>query len=204
MKKILLSTRPKWCEKICHEIGTDKNGKPIYEKEIEVRKTKPSIPTPFKVFIYETYDKKYDGIGICWGKGKCFEHGCKKVIGEFVCDKVYKLFSFADDTLYDAVGFNQYLHLGTIEKETCLTQKELCNYGKGKPLYGWHISQLKIYDKPKELSEFVRPCSYKGICYSCDRFMPNGSGDRNFRFCNTKITRSPESWCYVQELEERK
>ena len=57
MKAVLLSTRPKWCEKICHEIGTDKNGKSIYEKSIEVRKTKPSIPTPFKVFIHETYDK---------------------------------------------------------------------------------------------------------------------------------------------------
>lgn len=72
MKSVLLSTRPKWCEKICHEIGTDKNGKQIYEKSIEVRKTKPSIPTPFKVYIYctqqrtlgeilLTYDKKVEG-----------------------------------------------------------------------------------------------------------------------------------------------
>lgn len=200
MKSILLSTRPKWCEKICHEIGTDKNGKPIYEKEIEVRKTKPSIPTPFKVFIYETYDKKYDGIGICWGKGKCFEHGCKKVIGEFVCDKVYKLFSFADDTLYDAVGFNQYLHLGTIEKETCLTQKELCNYGKGKPLYGWHISQLKIYDKPKELNEFRVSC--RTSCKNCKNpLYYDGRCEED----NVKILiRPPQSWCYVQELGERK
>ena len=198
----MLSTRPKWCEKICHEIGTDKNGKPIYEKEIEVRKTKPSIPTPFKVFIYETYDKKYDGIGICWGKGKCFEHGCKKVIGEFVCDKVYKLFSFADDTLYDAVGFNQYLHLGTIEKETCLTQKELCNYGKGKPLYAWHISDLKIYDKPKELSEFVTARG-KDYCDGCGVAWESCNGDYH---CTQKhcdgyhLSRAPQSYMYVEEV----
>lgn len=88
----------------------------------------------------------------------------------------------------------------------CMSWKELRSYMGDAPktFYAWHISQLKIYNKPKELNEFVRPCSYKGICYSCERFMPNGSGDRNFRFCNTKITRPPESWCYVQELEERK
>lgn len=82
----------------------------------------------------------------------------------------------------------------------CMSWKELRTYMGDDPktLYAWHISQLKIYNEPKELNEFVRPCSYKGICYSCDRFMPNGSDDRNFRFCNTKITRPPQSWCYVQ------
>lgn len=38
MKSVLISTRPKWCEKICHEIGKEEAGKPIYEKRIEVRK----------------------------------------------------------------------------------------------------------------------------------------------------------------------
>ena len=41
MKSVLISIRPKWCEKICHEIGKDENGKAIYEKRIEVRKSAP-------------------------------------------------------------------------------------------------------------------------------------------------------------------
>ena len=80
MKSVLISIKPQWCEKICHEIGKDENDKPIYEKRIEVRKTAPK-EVPFKAYIYETYDKKYADIGICWGNGKCFEHGCQKQIG---------------------------------------------------------------------------------------------------------------------------
>jgi hypothetical protein len=185
MKSVLLSTRPKWCEKICHEIGTDKKGKPIYEKSIEVRKTKPSIPTPFKVFIYETYDKKYDGIGICWGKGKSFEHGCKKIIGEFVCDRVAEL----DYVCYWNNGY---------EIATCMTYREVANYGKGKTLYGWHISQLKIYDKPKELREFYKPCptTEKGDCLSCDCLADNDYGG----ICTNNLTRPPQSYMYVEEV----
>lgn len=47
MKNILLAVRPKWVEKICHKIGEDENGKPIYEKRIEVRKSAPK-EVPFK------------------------------------------------------------------------------------------------------------------------------------------------------------
>lgn len=40
-----------------------------------------------------------------------------------------------------------------ISRETC--QKRLTDIkGTG---YGWHISGLKIYDTPKELSKFSRP-----------------------------------------------
>lgn len=35
----------------------------------------------------------------------------------------------------------------------CLNQPELIQYGKGETIYGWHISDLKIYDKPLLLSE---------------------------------------------------
>lgn len=59
MREVLISARPKWCEKICHEIGKDEKGKPIYEKRIEVRKSAPKCDVPFKCYIYETYDKKY-------------------------------------------------------------------------------------------------------------------------------------------------
>ena len=56
MSSVLISTRPKWCEKICHKIGKDENGKPIYEKRIEVRKSAPK-EVPFKAYIYCTNQK---------------------------------------------------------------------------------------------------------------------------------------------------
>ena len=186
MKSVLISINPKCCELIA-------SGK----KTIEVRKTAPK-EVPFKAYIYETYDKKYVDIGICLGNGKCFEHGCKKVIGEFICDEVERF----------NVGS---LRSDDIEKLACLSYNEMINYfykpeqldGKTvKQGFALHISDLKIYDKPKELSEFYRPCSYSGICYSCNRFRPNGTpNDEPNDFCDGEITRPPQSWQYVEELK---
>ncbi|MGN0539812.1 MAG: ASCH domain-containing protein [Candidatus Fimenecus sp.] len=44
-KAVLMSIQPRWCELIA-------NGK----KTLEVRKTKPKLSTPFKVYIYCTND----------------------------------------------------------------------------------------------------------------------------------------------------
>lgn len=42
-KAVLISIRPKWCERIASG-----------EKTIEVQKTRPKLETPFKCYIYET------------------------------------------------------------------------------------------------------------------------------------------------------
>lgn len=216
MKSVLISNRPKWCEKICHEIGTDKNGKPIYEKSIEVRKTKPSIPTPFKVYIYctqqrvlgeilLTYDKKVEG------RNRGFRDVgdvplAGKIIGEFICDEVDE-YKFHDGLIeFNSMGlpsgfYGSYLIFEDEYKSMCLSYDEVKNYGKGKTLYGWHISDLKIYDKPKELKDFLLPCGGK-ICWGCNLLKVKGAEciNRGKRYA----TRPPQSWCYVQELEERK
>ena len=195
MKKILISVRPKWCEKICHVIGKEEAGKPIYEKRIEVRKSAPK-EVPFKACIYCTKGKdgyewlyRVDNNG--YGKAQSW-HG--KVIGEFICDKVEKF----------SVGS---LRSDDIEKLACLSYNEMINYfykpeeldGKTvKQGFAWHISDLKIYDKPKELSEFYKPCptKEKGDCLSCNCLADNDYGG----ICTNNLTRPPQSWCYVEEL----
>ena len=144
------------------------------EKTIEVRKTAPQ-EVPFKAYIYCTYGNPKENYALR-------KQG--KVIGEFICDKASEL----DYVYYWNNGY---------EFETCLTYRQVADYGKGKTLYGWHISDLKIYDKPKELSEFSRPCSYSGLCFSCNRTSFKKDGNL---LCNTKITRPPQSWMYVEEL----
>ena len=170
MKSVLISIQPKWCELIASG-----------EKTIEVRKTAPK-EVPFKAYIYETYDKKYVDIGICWGNGKCFEHGCEKVIGEFVCDYVYENMS------YDC-------------EASRVSVSELKEYADGKPLYGWNISDLKIYDKPRELSEFGRVCDAEHIneihCRDCNKLV---SFDDCCEVMCKPLNRPPQSWCYVEEL----
>lgn len=139
MKAVLISIRPKWCELIA-------SGK----KTIEVRKTRPKIETPFKCYIYCTQSGRYvDGKQVknIWvNRGTDYRYiGNGKVIGEFVCDKVENIFSLSRFWLGE-----------TIEEATCLSSKEIREYGKrSEKIYGWHISDLKIYDKPRELSEFI-------------------------------------------------
>jgi predicted transcriptional regulator len=140
MKAVMISIQPKWVEKIASG-----------EKTIEVRKTRPKIETPFKVYIYCTKGESLwltqEGLKLKTELSGYLLNG--KVIGEFVCDRIDKIKPVYE--FYDKIGYN--LDDSQI-KETCLTRQELKDYGKRKTLYGWHISDLVIYDKPKELSEF--------------------------------------------------
>ena len=177
-KAVMISIRPKWCGKIC-------NG----EKTIEARKTRPKLETPFKCYIYRT---KKTVSHIINGKWVQMEVG-GTVIGEFVCDCVTPLYNVCTDDWKRLTG-----GLHRIEKElvnqACLTEAQLHTYAGGKNCFAWHISNLKIYDTPKELSKFSRPfencidkvCDEFG-CASCE----NGG----------HIKRAPQSWCYVEAME---
>ena len=170
-KAVLISIQPKWCELIA-------SGK----KTVEVRKTKPKIDMPFKCYIYETKGK------LRWCN-KCQETDCErpypncacwegqgKVIGEFVCDKMLESFLNNND--------------GWFVEKGCLTQKEIDEYQGDKAiLYGWHISDLVIYDRPRELSEFNS--------YNCGVKIEDG-----YPMPTHKIKRPPQSWCYVEEVRQ--
>ncbi|MBR2448932.1 MAG: hypothetical protein IKB30_02295 [Clostridia bacterium] len=188
MKDVMLSIHPEHVENICTVIG-EKNGKPIYKKSIEVRKSRPKIETPFRVFIYMTagnasYPIKIDGYPYM-----CHNNGGQDVIGEFVCDRIdeynYRLTTF--EQVYDR---RHYISKSELEN-TCLSISEINDYLKGNKAYFWHISDLKIYDKPKELSEFFHACKQpKGTdCSQCI--------DRREKTCYS-IKRPPQSWCYVE------
>lgn len=173
MKSVLIAIRPQWVEKIARG-----------EKTIEVRKTAPK-GVPFKAYIYCTKEKKQDDIiwaGIFGDRGKW--NG--RVIGEFICNNASEL----DYVYYWNNGY---------EFATCLTYRQVADYGKGKTLYGWHISDLKIYDKPKELSEFRKPCDRFLDCCTCRRLVRN-----EYMSCDNKITRPPQSWMHVEDLGEEK
>lgn len=188
MKSVLISTRPKLVEKICHKIGEDETGKAIYEKRIEVRKSAPK-EVPFKAYIYETQGQY---IKFIHGAHTKYSYGCGKVIGEFVCDKVEKLEEHIEQ------GGLYYILSDTFNEQVQLDNWELHDYGKGKTLYGWHISDLKIYDKPRELSEFRKPCDWNYDCCTCRRLVRN-----EYMSCDNNITRPPQSWCYVEELQRK-
>ena len=195
MKAVLMSIQPKWCEKIA-------NG----EKTVEVRKSRPKFATPFKVYIYCTKSKKHflqskdNMFFYCEESDFIGKHGAGlyqrlngRVIGEFVCDRIDSYVGKDDDNKeYWDLSVKEWEDL---KKKSCLTIGQIIDYtGDSNNCYGWHISDLKIYDKPKELSEFFYACKQpKGTdCSQCI--------DRREKTCYS-ITRPPQSWCYVEVRE---
>lgn len=174
-KAVMLSIRPKWCEKIA-------SGK----KTIEVRKTKPKLETPFKAYIYCTMPDTRDPHNILelHGADGKIRKANGKVIGEFTCDRIYELapLNHAPDD---------------VEKQACLTREEIVDYLKGTG-YGWHISNLKIYDKPRELNKFRRSCPNSWYCESCAMYWENNCTCGN---ASLQIKRPPQSWCYVEAMD---
>ena len=190
MKCVMLSIQPKWCELIA-------SGK----KTIEVRKTAPKLQTPFMCYIYETK-------GLCDTPtfidedGHISYRGRGQVIGEFVCDRI--------DRLYIPISTSATPpDKEAVEKATCLSLDELKKYANGKMfLYGLHISNLKIYDTPKELGEFKTPPCEKPdtYCHKCKYFAKIDTHECYETSCwgedGVPLTRPPQSWCYVEELSE--
>ena len=180
MKAVLISIQPKWCELIASG-----------EKTVEVRKTKPKLETPFKVYIYCT-----KGRGDClwrWG-GVWYDTQFPnerpnrldgKVIGEFVCDTFITDKTFGHDALFNAAA--------------CLSDADAASYCLNKEMYGWHISDLVIYDKPRELSEFYTVIE-NADCEKC-RYYDTPCENEPCNQCQggrKYLTRPPQSWCYVE------
>lgn len=191
-KAVLISIQPKWCGKIFS--GT---------KNLEFRKGKPNIPPPFKCYVYctqkkqrlleiikegdDVYGETYHGKPIfiktdahsndttAW-----INNWCKHVIGEFTVDRIEEVtVDYGGENpiaFYGAERFHD-LPRGYI-KSGGLTLGEYEKYkGKGK-VYGWHIADFKLYDKPKTI------------------------GDFRFAGCIDSVKTPPQSYCYVNELED--
>lgn len=167
-RAVLLSVNPRWC-------GLIASGK----KTLEVRKSKPKLEVPFKVYIYctkgrplhfwrsKTYsytdDRSHNAFDLC---------GDGKVIGEFVCDRVYQ---YTTSNIADGVDITE----NEVITQSCLSRKELDAYEhSAEPkensiylvgLYCWHITDLKIYAQPEDL------------------------------FITQGLKRAPQSWRYVEE-----
>lgn len=205
MKSVLMSIQPKWCELIA-------SGK----KTVEVRKTKPKLEVPFKVYIYCTQARKpirdngriliyEDDLALTnrWGRGKKVENPCGammdgefflngKVIGEFVCNALTYI-----EAGYDTNGNKHLYNTAFIEHRMCISDNELHEYlyksRENSGGWAWHISNLVIYDKPKELGEFLIDCKNCGKRYVGDSTCWQGCMN-GYR----KLTRPPQSWCYVE------
>lgn len=175
-KAVLISIRPEYCELIA-------SGK----KTIEVRKSRPNHTTPFKCYIYCTKDSEpfmlrtfHSPVADAYRATSGGE-----IIGEFVCDAIQKI-NCVDiegfkcyqwhDSKCDAPAWAWFLNC-----RACMNEKQLDDYLNSRDGYAWHITELKIYDKPKPLSVFRKPIE-------------------DLLGWNSEFKRPPQSWCYVEEL----
>lgn len=227
MKAVLISIHPKWCELIArgkktievrktrpkietpfkcyiycsggrgkqatrngNEIGLFRwNGVRLIKQKVDAGWVKDIPEQTWQIlldygFTHQLHDDDYELNG--------------KIIGSFVCDRIEKI-SYNEDMPYDGYEIED-----TALKETCLTLGDLDCYGNKKLLYGWHISDLKIYDKPKELREFCAYCKKEKEeadedCKGCSYvFKGTTTGEI---YCDRVILRPPQSWQFVEELE---
>ena len=191
-RSVMISVKPRFCDLIARE-----------KKKIEVRKTRPKTEIPFKCYIYCTRAKRSEKLysngtvivkdtrklldpSVRYPGSKIFQRWNGKVIGEFICDTIITDHTFGHDPLFNALS--------------CMNDAEIASYCTANEMYGWHISDLTIYDKPKDLSDFYKPCVYGEesdvSCFLCDKsgYRPDMHID-----CFNKVTRPPQSWCYAEE-----
>lgn len=153
-------------------------------KTNELRTKPPKIECPFKVYNFDTVSSG----------------GCGKIVSEWICDSM--------ETYRICMGIPKHL-LDT----GCVTSNEIMKYtdNGNKDLTAMHISNLVVYDEPKELSEFKKPLSVMEkmvdddgwwLCDGC----PNARWKNGHlikcsaSYCDHRIiTRPPQSWCYVEE-----
>lgn len=204
MKAILLSIRPEWCNFIIRG-----------QKTLEVRRTRPKLETPFKVYVYCTKAPQHlitifkdceeiEGGEIHHGKPvfvKCDKYlpdsirdKTQMIIGEFTCDDIDRI-----TPLTSSIP-------GNLEERILgsrLTPQQVEAYAgwKGRRLidcrdaYCWHISNFKLYKEPVRLKDFwgIQPCN--GKCRTCRR-MDVKTGECKGE--NLGIDRPPQSWYYVE------
>lgn len=209
MKSFLIPIHPEWVAKIL-------NG----EKTIEIRRTAPKEwkdylsgktkvkPEPMTGYIYCTKDKRHllrrfpgfylkqQGRRYQIRNRLCFSNPPilnGKVVAKFTLREVEEL--VLDHFGYYAVKVSDRL---LIDQEcwihkTCTTNVDLVEYLKGKVGYAWHISDLVIFDEPKELSEFRRHKRF--VCYNAD------FDYTTIEYGQIRLTKAPQSWCYVEAKE---
>lgn len=204
MKSVLISIQPYWVFLIIARLM----GWTIpQEKTVEVRKDYPKANDWNKrVHIYCSKNRKSFN-RIPKEYQPLMEKFLGKVISEFVCDEINTL--NYDTDLGVEPPQEGYFFTETPSEHVlfdfnlCLTNKELIDYGKMEPLYGWHISELKIYDAPKELGEFKSVKQIRGYHKKSEQNTGGINIERllhSNRVCVKYFDRPPQNWGYVEEV----
>lgn len=202
MKAIIQCCTPQECERIARG-----------EQAVKVCKTAPN-EAPFKVYIYQIKESKrrfLDHRFNSFFAGTSHYKDMGKVIGEYICNKAEYFdsreaewaYAVAPSDIWCTMPMSETEAIQICKEKAFLTDEDIIDrFGeedwKATFLY---ISELKIYDDPRELSEFVKPCNWNYDCCTCKRavYELTKAEARLFYGCDRELTRPPQSWCYVEE-----
>lgn len=188
-KAVIISIRPRWT-------GLILSG----EKTLELRRTRPNLTPPFKCYVYCSMGRKP------WVRKDV--PGIRQdghIVAEFVCDKITRLThvgatgDLRAPVLMAVKGRNFEPAMNFDGGGSCLILSEIERYLDGRDGFLWHISELKIYETPKKLTEFH---TWKK-CKSCSKNGYESTAciyDENC-MVPVAITKAPQSWGYVEELK---
>lgn len=195
MKAILISIHSQWVELILKFIKKDEIrkgtviGKAI-NKLIEEQGVAPMLIycTKGKPTLKGLIAKSWYGLGGYFD----YEKLNGKVVARF--NATAEEITIRQDRFKEFTFYETSLDMEDLLKQSCLDYNELDNYLQGEKGTDIHISDLEIFDKPKELSEFK---SYKknivntkinGMVFETE--------------LDNSLIKAPQSWCYVEVEDE--
>ena len=193
MPNILMAVQPKWLAKIL-------NG----EKDVEIRKTIPEClknGEPITVWLYctkaEPYLRYIDGT-LCqktdstgkWGVDEADING--KVVAKCVVETY--------DYIENEPSYEEDYLKHNLDKTACMTSDEYYAYAtwaKDGHVYALHLTALTVFDKPMELRQF-KSVAFLNRPFKLSTLKDGETISKSKWEEMARITRSPQSWMYVE------
>lgn len=171
--KVIRSAKPYWIYLIITgkkkaEIGKDFPKSPDWDRTVE---------------MYCSKDKK--SFNLIPEKDR---EWMRKYLGKIACKFTCKTIDEYNTSWLDGEDM--------LKNTTCLDDVEIMDYMDcytHRKFYCWNISDLEVYDNPKELSEFVGVC--RKSCLNCKyvKYLDGLCDERG----TYKFAGPPQSWCYA-------
>lgn len=219
MRAILLTCSPYECYKLL-----------TGDLSILVRKVKPKCELPIDVYVYVSnkgdslitsmgldYDDKgeikghhYSYCLASWLPECPAEDLTHKIVAKFTLNKAEEINCYYDDDMRTTVFFTDDCGDAGLLKSSCLTEEHIADYFADKEDnvagYAWHIDDLEIFDKPKELYEFPKTCFWLEDapiikCINCKfRYHDYENAEFCCKVCDgvVKLNKAPTNYCYIE------
>lgn len=203
MKAIMISTQPKWVEKILNGIKKDE-----IRKGTAIGKAINKLIAKQGVAPMLIYCTKNGGLLTDNGENHYYivkSQECKKIVRETdiaINGKVVARFNATAEEITprftkDNKGVWYITENKSFEElciESCLCSYQLNDYLRCKKGTDIHINNLEIFDEPKEINEF----NVWGIDYPTGIIDPLHDCNVYYKKKLKPLTRAPQSWCYIE------